>query len=180
MSLWAEVHTYGEETPIVRNDIPIVRNDNPFTPNNMGSDFYSNWYFDTQPEPYDFQEPYEQEPEPYDLQPRMLDNEYDFIGFSTETNTYIKKYNITPLIFCEEAEELEEVEECSICYEQMKRINAVTLNCNHRFCGGCIKQTLECHNDLINNPSCALCRTIMTSFSVKNPDTYNEISLYCR
>jgi hypothetical protein len=175
MSLWAEVHTYGEETPPVRND-------NPFIQNNMGSDFYSSWYIDTQPEPYDFQEPYEQDPEQNVLQPRVLDNEYDFIGFSAETTTYIKKYNIVPSLFCEvaEAEELEEVEECSICYEQMKRINAVTLNCNHRFCGGCIKQTLECHNDLINNPSCALCRTIMTSFSVKNPDTYNEISLYCR
>jgi hypothetical protein len=173
MSLWAEIHTYGQETPIVRNE-------NPFTPNNMGSDFYSSWYIDTQPEPYDFQEPYEPDPEQYDLQPRVLDNEYDFIGFSEETNNaYVKKYNIVPSLFCEE-QEAEELEECSICYEQMKRINAVTLNCNHRFCGGCIKQTLECHNDLINNPSCALCRTTMTSFSVKNPDTYNEISLYCR
>lgn len=171
MNTAAVNNLYGHETPLVRND-------NPFIPNNMGSDFYSSWYIDTQPEPYDFQEPYE--PEQYDLPPRVLDNEYDFIGFSAETNTYIKKYNITPLIFCEEVEAEAEVEECSICYEQMKRINAVTLNCNHRFCGGCIKQTLECHNDLINNPSCALCRTTMTSFSVKNPDTYNEISLYCR
>jgi hypothetical protein len=173
MSLWAEIHTYGQETPIVRNDNPL---------NNLGSDSYIGWYIDTQPEPYDFQEPYEPDPEQYDLQPRVLDNEFDFIGFSEEmNNAYIKKYNIVPSLFCEEAEaELEEIEECSICYEQMKRINAVTLNCEHRFCGGCIKQTLECHTDLINNPSCALCRTTMTSFCVKNPDTYNEISLYCR
>lgn len=180
MSLWAEIHTYGQETPIVRNDNPLITN-------NLGSDSYIGWYMDTQPEPYDFQEPYEEEPyvpelEEYDLQPRVLDNEYDFIGFSAESNNaYIKKYNIVPSIFCEEVlEELEEVEECSICYEQMKRLNAVTLNCNHRFCGGCIKQTLESHNDLINNPSCALCRTTMTSFCIKNPDTYNEISLHCK
>ena len=91
MSLWAEIHTYGQETPIVRNDNPLISN-------NMGSDFYSNWYFDTQPEPYDFQEPYEPEPDQYDLQPRMLDNEYDFIGFSAETN--IKKETPPFYNFC--------------------------------------------------------------------------------
>jgi len=76
-------------------------------------------------------------------------------------------------------EKFEDVEDCAICYESITDMNIVKLNCNHNFCGCCIKNTLH-HNDKpYINPSCALCRNPISRFIVKNLETYNLIADHC-
>lgn len=70
-------------------------------------------------------------------------------------------------------------EDCSICYENIECSNMVKLDCGHQFCGSCIKGTLQTHVSIACNPSCALCRKPMVSFSVKNLDTYDLVSKHC-
>ena len=89
----------------------------------------------------------------------------------------IKKYNIYPVLVLDEVERGEE--ECAICYESINCMDLVKLNCNHKFCGDCIKGSLKTHNNIYHGPSCALCRTEMVSFSVKNPEIYNSVLVYC-
>ena len=82
------------------------------------------------------------------------------------------KFNITANLCVETELELEELnleEECSICLDEKNKINMVTLNCQHKFCGSCISQTLKKYNQN-NAPSCALCRTKIEFISVKNEE----------
>ena len=91
-----------------------------------------------------------------------------------------KKYNIIPsLSVIETREELEKCEECAICLENKKIADIVTINCGHKFCGGCITTTLKKHSNKYVAPTCALCRAPMTSFVVKNPEIYNLVSEHC-
>ena len=104
---------------------------------------------------------------------RNLSHEFDAV------QTY-KKYPISPIILCTESIEclcLEE--ECGICWEPTKLINTITLGCNHKFCETCIKSTLEKHSNNNLVPSCALCREPMKNFTIKNPETFENISQYC-
>jgi hypothetical protein len=68
----------------------------------------------------------------------------------------------------------EEDKSCPICYEQLTNENEVKLNCEHKFCCECIKNSL---NKCINQ-KCALCRTPSTCYDVKTSDAYNVIAEY--
>ena len=106
------------------------------------------------------------------LVPRNLNQEFD--------SAAVKKYHIAPSIsVTETSEELEKCEDCSICYETTKLSNTVTINCGHKFCGSCVKRTLEMHTNIYNSPSCALCRAPMRNFVAKNPDIYNLVVEHC-
>ena len=106
------------------------------------------------------------------LVPRNLNHEFD--------RASVKKYHIAPSIsVTETSEELEKCEDCSICYETTKLSNTVTINCGHKFCGSCVKRTLEMHTNIYNSPSCALCRAPMRNFVAKNPDIYNLVVEHC-
>lgn len=89
----------------------------------------------------------------------------------------IRKYNIRPVLKC--IEDKGEVNECSICYENIKCIDMVELNCKHTFCATCITGSLKAHNNRYCSPVCALCRAQMTCFNVKNPEIYNLVSEHC-
>jgi hypothetical protein len=112
----------------------------------------------------------------------------DFMGFAPQNlnNIFqetlipqVKKYNIIPTIICSKnSEEIESCEECSICYEIAKQNQTITINCGHKFCGTCIKNTLESNNINIP-PSCALCRTEMKTFEMNNQDVYNLVAEHC-
>ena len=92
----------------------------------------------------------------------------------------IKKYNILPTLVCSKtSEELEKCEDCPICYELLKLADTVTINCEHKFCGTCIKETLNLHNNIYTKPSCALCRTEMKTFVMTNQDVYNLVAEHC-
>lgn len=99
----------------------------------------------------------------------------------------VNKFNISLVLEVGENEEAKEeevkgeevsVEDCVICYESKKCMDFVILNCMHKFCGSCVQETLKSHNKLCG-PSCALCRTEMVSFTVKNLEIYNLASEYC-
>jgi len=109
---------------------------------------------------------------PRNLVPRNLNQEFD--------RASVKKYHIAPSIsVTETSEELEKCEDCSICYETTKLGNTVTINCGHKFCGSCVKHTLEMHTNIYNSPSCALCRAPMRNFVAKNSDIYNLVVEHC-
>jgi hypothetical protein len=55
-------------------------------------------------------------------------------------------------------------EECSICYEQTEYSNKVKLNCDHEFCGFCVKKIIEKNNQ----PCCALCRVNIDKIQVNS------------
>jgi len=119
--------------------------------------------------------------------------EDEFIPFSTNLDqdfesvedivkNVIRKFYISPILVCQETdEELEEAFECPVCYESIKNINSITLNCCHKFCEGCIKGILNTHNSIrgVPGPGCALCRERMTTFVVKNDTLLDSISEYC-
>jgi len=90
----------------------------------------------------------------------------------------IKKYDIEPMLVSGEVEEGEE--ECAICYENIECMDLVKLNCNHKFCGSCIKGSLKSHNNIYRGPSCALCREEIVSFRVKNPEIYDLVAEHCQ
>lgn len=79
----------------------------------------------------------------------------------------IEKYKI--IIKKEEKEEKNVCVECFICFEQREHSKMVKLNCNHEFCGFCVKQIFVNNNK--NKPSCcAFCREKIESIEVKNEE----------
>jgi hypothetical protein len=82
----------------------------------------------------------------------------------------------------EEKEEKKQIRECecSICYENIKTEDLIKLNCNHEFCGNCIKESLKLHNNIYVGPNCALCRETMTTFYVKKNDIYDSVAEHCK
>ena len=91
-----------------------------------------------------------------------------------------KKYNISTCIsVTETSEELDKCEDCFICFEETKLLDTVTINCGHKFCGMCIKNTLKMYNNMTAGPACAFCRSQITSFTMKNLETYSLVSEHC-
>jgi hypothetical protein len=102
-----------------------------------------------------------------------------------EAEAEARRYNIMPIFVFkdendEDAEGTEEKEmDCPICYESIKCVDLIKLNCSHRFCGLCLKSILERHN-ITRDPQCALCREYMCSFDIQNPEIYNVVTKFCR
>jgi hypothetical protein len=95
-----------------------------------------------------------------------------------------RRYNIMPIfVFKDENDDAEGTEDkemdCPICYESIKCVDLIKLNCSHQFCGVCLKGVLERHN-ITHDPKCALCRALMTSFDIQNPEIYNVVGKFCR
>ena len=85
-------------------------------------------------------------------------------------NTTNKKMEVVCL---HEEREREKTEECSICYELTEYSNQVKLNCDHEFCGGCVKKIIEKNNQ----PCCAFCRVPIEKIKVKTmnmQEIFNE------
>jgi hypothetical protein len=127
-------------------------------------------------------------PNPQPLQPSVnvgygFPHDLNF-HFNMETNDnqfnpQVKKYRIHLHLVKDLVKDFgEDFEDCSICYDNTNCLNLVKLNCNHEFCGCCIKNTLN-HHDKLCEPSCALCRQPMSRFTVKNSETYNLIAEHC-
>ena len=90
----------------------------------------------------------------------------------------IDLYNFDISIVIEESKEGEcEEFDCSICFELSKAESKITLNCGHSFCGQCNKKTLTSCNR--RTPTCALCRTNVTSFKVPNKEIHDLVAPYC-
>lgn len=110
-----------------------------------------------------------------------LNAAFEAVSHPNQPIQQIKKYNIVPLLFEKDIEKDEVLEECAICYENIKCADLVKLGCHHKFCGSCIKGSLDTNNkifigNIYHQPNCALCRTQMTMFTFKNHEIYNLLS----
>ena len=106
-----------------------------------------------------------------------LSSHFEAVSGNIPFVPHVNKYKINPVLVLDELEE--GVEDCAICYESIKCMDLVKLNCEHKFCGDCINSSLKAHNNMYCGPSCALCRTPMVSFNVKNQEIYNLVSKHC-
>jgi len=121
---------------------------------------------------------------PLQQQEAANDETDDFIpinlnsAFDAESVASVKKYHINAILFCSETdEELEEVNECTICYEPVKLLDSVTLNCEHQFCGGCIKNL--CQIVKKSQLNCPMCREQICSFIVKSDELLESVAENC-
>lgn len=144
------------------------------------------WYIDRTPTPVSLLRfATFQEPSPQRLNIGIMRNfvgvnlmsHFDAVSGNIPFAPQIKKYGLHIDV---DVKIEEGVEECAICYESIECMDLVKLNCNHKFCGSCIKQSLKAHNNMYRGPSCALCRKEMDSFTVKNPEIYNLMSEHCQ
>ena len=77
-----------------------------------------------------------------------------------------RKFNIKTIL-SNEIKNMDSKDECDICYEDKEEKEMITLNCNHKFCGSCVKQILKkCNNKCV--PNCALCREKIISMTIKD------------
>jgi hypothetical protein len=93
----------------------------------------------------------------------------------------LKKYCIKPILKADDTNNNinKTLEDCPICYEHMDKIDSVTLNCNHKFCGTCIQSVLKTQRFKDCTPSCALCRESINTIIVENEENYKNISEFC-
>jgi len=119
-----------------------------------------------------------------DMQTRLESQLEVQLEVEAQAEAEARRYNIMPIfVFKDENDEdtegTEEKEmDCPICYETTKCVDLIKLNCSHQFCGLCLKSILERHNINIL-PTCALCRTFMTSFDIQNLEVYHLVAKHC-
>jgi hypothetical protein len=78
------------------------------------------------------------------------DNRFTFVSELDETNN-----------------DTNDICECAICYDDdIKNINFVKLNCNHKFCNTCLEKSIK--NRQVNIPCCALCRSEIKTMTFKD------------
>ena len=59
-------------------------------------------------------------------------------------------------------------QECSICYEQIEYSKMVKLNCDHEFCGYCVKKIVDTSHTTNLACSCAFCREKLEHVEVRH------------
>ena len=64
---------------------------------------------------------------------------------------------------------------CPLCFDDVTAIDVVITNCNHSYCGTCIKEFATVDKDKTKKPNCPMCRTDLTSFKIGNQNVYNEV-----
>lgn len=90
-----------------------------------------------------------------------------------EESSENRKFEINTVL-CVDLEDLDTKEECNICYEEKQICDIVKLNCNHKFCGACVSQTLKKCNKF-KLPNCAMCRTKIDCILVNNNEIMNTL-----
>jgi hypothetical protein len=65
--------------------------------------------------------------------------------------------------------------DCTICFDEIPATDAVVTNCNHSFCGTCIKGFATANKDKTKTPDCPMCRTSLTEFKIGNQQVHNDI-----
>jgi hypothetical protein len=86
-----------------------------------------------------------------------------------ENITQNKKFNINTNIV--ERADTDKCE-CNICYQDKEMNKFVKLNCGHKFCKDCMKETLK--NVRTKNPQCAFCRSEIKNMELSNHEIRDE------
>ena len=124
--------------------------------------------------------------ENYNLEIRMntslindINSAYMFLDMINTTNLrrieeqqLSRKFSISSIL--QEHDDTEECLDCCICFENYKKTEFVTLNCNHEFCNGCLQKSLQ--SDIREKPCCAYCRTEITTITSNTSKVYNEMA----
>jgi hypothetical protein len=93
----------------------------------------------------------------------------DTLNRIQEDLTYNRKFNIeTTIVECSHIN----VCECNICYEQQSNKTFIKLNCGHKFCKDCIKQSLQ--NVRTEQPQCSFCRSEIKKMEFASQEFRNE------
>lgn len=87
------------------------------------------------------------------------------------TKGMFRKYDIKPSL---KRKNNAENQECAICYEELASTQFVKLNCTHEFCIDCLQTVLQSCS-LFRQPSCAICRTTMSSFEFQERKTLDKL-----
>jgi hypothetical protein len=87
-----------------------------------------------------------------------------------------RSFNITGKVVLLDENKSEEICDCAICYEEELQVkNFVTLNCQHKFCKDCLKNSFK---NVQRVPTCALCRAEITNILVHSDnikDAFKEL-----
>jgi len=102
-----------------------------------------------------------------------------FGNYIFQNETSLQRDNkFTFVSILEETHDTEEICDCAICYEDdIKNINFVKLNCNHKFCNLCLEKSIESKPDN-KTPCCALCRSEIKTMTFKDENIKKEFSKF--
>ena len=65
--------------------------------------------------------------------------------------------------------------DCPLCFDAVPATNVLITNCNHSFCGTCIKGYTQANKDKTKKPNCPMCRTDLTELKVGSQQVYEDI-----
>lgn len=89
------------------------------------------------------------------------------------TSAYFKEIPlINDLTIAEDAPSCE----CPLCFDEFAATDVLVTNCNHSFCGTCVKEYATINKNKIKKPDCPMCRADITEFKIGNPQVHNDIS----
>lgn len=101
---------------------------------------------------------------------RLMHNDYLLNLESQQGRTFMISTNIQPI-----DNDTKSDCECNICYETVSKTNIVKLNCDHEFCDKCVKKTLQTCA-MYTEPTCAFCRSPITSLTYENEEVNAEFA----
>lgn len=65
--------------------------------------------------------------------------------------------------------------QCPLCFDEVSGPDVIRTNCNHSYCGCCIKRLASSSRNKPQKPTCPMCRTDITKLTVGNDTVYTEI-----
>jgi len=101
---------------------------------------------------------------------------------NTRSRKSVRKFEIEPTMSCLDDMNEYECADCPICMnDNIKPTNIISTNCNHTFCGNCMKTYLDTIRKNVEcSPSCALCRSSITSLQINDVDLFKDFTEnYC-
>ena len=88
------------------------------------------------------------------------------------TSAYFKEVSLVQdLTITEDAPKCE----CPLCFDDFAATDIIVTNCNHSFCGTCVKGFSTSIKDKTKIPNCPMCRTNLTEFKVGSQQVYADI-----
>jgi hypothetical protein len=140
------------------------------------------WYIDRNPTPniIDLQRMVDNNVPNYDVYNNYANDNYNYYFGDRfqilNNNQYNLRHHYHKIyILCESLMIEDESQNCCICMETREKQDICLLNCNHGFCGICVKDILEKQP----RPSCALCREKISVIRVQTSETQNNLNEYC-
>lgn len=95
------------------------------------------------------------------------------VAIIKRTSAYLKELSFAQdLTIAEDAPDCD----CPLCFDPIKANEIIVTNCNHAFCGTCVKGFTNAIKDKTKKPECHMCRATITGLKVGSHQIYTEIS----